>query len=1040
MRKFLLTSVCLLLTLCVQLRAQERMVTGTITGSDDGAPLPGVSVVVKGTVKGTNTDSEGKYRISVPDAKSVLIFSFVGFEKQEISVGNRTEINLQLTSDANQLNEVVVTGYGGTLNKREITGSISKVKGQLIENMPVQSFDRALQGRAAGVQVQAANGIPGGSVQVRIRGVGSISGGNDPLYVVDGVQINSRGTSTITSSNPLNFLNPNDIESIEVLKDAAAASIYGSQAANGVVLVTTKRGKAGTTKFDFNYYNGVVEPLRKLDVLNTQQWIQMRSEALRNQTPTLTPAQALTNTLTSVRLAGDLTESAVAALPTYDWQNEAFKTGGANSYELSASGGNDKTTFYWSGSYLKQDANLINIDFLRGSTNLNVVHKISPKVTFENGIKLSTQKSRGQFGGPLGGSFLGASAFSSPLILPMVPIYKEDGTYNGTPAEGGIPGILNQNIIMVSELNKIRGVQNQAVGNVSLTWKIAEGLTFRPSASLDYRTIKGDNYTDARTPDGINVNGRLGFQYNQNVNFLGNAVLNYNKLLKENHNVSALLGYEYRSDVNEGYFGTVEGFPSPDFQYASSGTNFISTGGGWNGFRKQSVFGQAKYDFKNKYFVSVTARYDGSSRFGSNNRYGLFPAASAGWLISEEPFLKSSRVVTDLKLRGSYGVTGNDQIGFFPALGLVSGGANYNNLSGTAPIQMANPNLKWERNVTGEVGLEYGLWGGRVSGQINYFSRVSNDLLLNRPLPITSGFGSIVDNVGQLRNRGLEFEITTVNVRNGKFKWETNFNFTYIQNKVTKLVDGILPQQNRDSLILLNAAVNTGLGNNTADITVGSNFIVGKPVYAIYTAEYAGVNPATGRPMWYDENGNITYTIRNPGDLKYIGSEFSPIFGGFTNTISFGGFELSAFLQYEFGRVASNTQGQFLMENGNRLFNTLTNIYERRWQKPGDLTDVPRPINGGAELRGSGNTAGTRSVENASYVRLKQVSASYTIPANILKPLKFVRSARVYAQGINLITWTAWTGYDPEFVGLGSGNNGVIPQARNYTFGVQIGF
>ncbi|MEZ4902899.1 MAG: TonB-dependent receptor [Spirosomataceae bacterium] len=434
---------------------------------------------------------------------------------------------------------------------------------------------------------------------------------------------------------------------------------------------------------------------------------------------------------TSARLAGDLTAEAIAALPTYDWQKEAFKTGRSQNYELSASGGNDKTTFYWSGSYLTQDANLINIDFLRGSTNLNVIHKISPKVTFENSIKLSTQKGRGQFGGPLGGSFLGASSFSSPLILPMVPIYKEDGSFS-TPLDGGIPGILNQNIIMVSQLNKIQSVQNQAVGNVSLTWKIADGLTLCPFASIDYRTNKGDNYTDPRTPDAFNVNGRLGFQYNQNVNFLTNAVLNYNKMFSETRG-ECLVSYEYRSDVNEGYFGTIEGFLRPTLNMLKLGYELHLNRWWLEWFQKAIGICQAKYDFKNKYFVSATARYDGSSRFGVNNRYGLFPALSAGWLISEEPFLKNNTVLSELKLRASYGTTGNDQIGFFPGLGLVGGGANYNNLSGTAPTQMANPNLKWERNVTGEVGLEYGFFGGRISGQINYFNRTSKDLLLNRP-------------------------------------------------------------------------------------------------------------------------------------------------------------------------------------------------------------------------------------------------------------------------------------------------------------------
>ncbi|MFN4144572.1 MAG: SusC/RagA family TonB-linked outer membrane protein, partial [Runella sp.] len=408
MRKQLLASLGLLLCLFGSVWAQERTISGTVKSSEDDSPLPGVSIIIKGTTRGVNTDGGGKFQISVPNANAKLVFSYVGFEKQEVTVGNRSTINVEMVSDANQLNEVVVTGYGGALNKREITGSISKVKGQTIENMPVQSFDRALQGRAAGVQVQAANGVPGGAVQVRIRGVGSISGGNDPLYVVDGVQINARGTSTITSSNPLNFLNPNDIESIEILKDAAAASIYGSQAANGVVIVTTKRGKAGKTKFDLNYFTGLVEPVQYLNVLNTQQWIQMRTEALFNQgvvsNPAFTRQQALTQALTGVRLAGDLSESQIAALPTYDWQRAAFRNGIINNAELSASGGNDKTQFVWSGGYLQQSANVINIDFLRGTTSLGVTHKISDKVTFDSKINLSTQKGRGQFGGPLGGS------------------------------------------------------------------------------------------------------------------------------------------------------------------------------------------------------------------------------------------------------------------------------------------------------------------------------------------------------------------------------------------------------------------------------------------------------------------------------------------------------------------------------------------------------------------------------------------------------------------------------------------------------------
>lgn len=1033
MRKILLTSICLLMAFCVQLRAQERTITGTVTSSDDGTTLPGVSVVVKGTSRGANTDGQGKYSISVP-ANAQLVFSFVGFEKQEVAIGNRSTVNVTLQTDATQLNEVVVTGYGGVLNKRELTGAISQVKGSTIENMPIQSFDRALQGRAAGVQVSAANGVPGGAVQVRIRGVGSISAGNDPLYIVDGVQLNSNNNSSFTSSNPLNFLNPNDIESMEVLKDAAAASIYGSQAANGVIIITTKKGKAGKTKFDFDYYKGMVEPIQYLNVLNSQQWIQMRTEALFNQNSATNSAytlqQARTAALTGIRQAGDLSEAQIAALPTYDWQRAAFKSGSINNYELKASGGNDKTTFYWSGSLNDQDANLINVDFQRATTSLKVDHKVNTKFSFSESLNFSTTKARGQFGGPGGGSFLGLSSFSSPLMLPTVPIYKEDGSYFGTPADGGTPGILNQNIIMVSELNKIQAVVNQVVGNLTANYKFTDNLTLRALAGIDYRTIKGDNFTDPRTPDAFNVNGRASFQYNQNVNFLTNATLNFNKTFADLHGVGALVGVEYRSDVNEGYSGTGEGFPTPDFIYLNSSTNYTSLGGFWTGFRKNAVFGQLKYDFANKYYFSAIGRYDGSSRFGKNNRFGFFPSVSAGWLLSEESFLKTSKVINQLKIRASYGSTGNDQIGNFPSLGTYVGGANYNAVSGIAATTLANADLRWERNVEFAAGLDYSILNNRVYGQIDYFDRTSKDLLLAQQVPSTSGFGAITSNVGEVKNKGWEFEINTVNVKTPKFKWETNFNFTVIDNYVSKLYDGIRPQANKDSLILITAAASG----------VNRTFILGKPVYANYTVEYAGVNPATGRAMFYDENGNIVYNFLNPRDLKYFGSELSKVFGGFTNTLGYGGLELSVFFQYDFGRKAFNNQGSFLSENGNRNFNTLTSVYERRWQKPGDITDVPRPYNGAAELRGASYMSGTRTLEDASYIRLKQVNLSYNLPQNLLLKTKFLRTARVYAQALNLLTWTKWTGYDPEFINFGAGNNGVVPQSRSYTFGVSLGF
>ncbi|GAA4451661.1 SusC/RagA family TonB-linked outer membrane protein [Nibrella saemangeumensis] len=1026
MRK-LLSGFWLLCVLTLPALAQDRTVIGKVTSSDDGTPLPGVTVQVKGTTRGTSTDSEGNYRINAAD-NARLVFSFIGFNAQEVAIGGRSTVNVTLQSNTTELSEVVVTGYGGTLSKREITGSISKIKGSDIENMPIQSFDRALQGRAAGVQISSANGIPGGAVQVRIRGVGSIAAGTDPLYIVDGVQLNSNRTSSFTSTNPLSFLNPNDIESIEVLKDAAAASIYGSQAANGVVLVTTKKGKAGRTQFNLNTYYAFVEPVKYLDVLNTQQWLQMRTEAVFNQTAATNPAytveQARRAVLSSVRLSPELSESEIAALPTYDWQKVGIRSGRGQNYEFSMNGGSDKTTFFISAAYNDQDASLRNVDFKRGTSTINLTHKINNRITLDQKLNLSTITQRGQFGSPNGGTFLGAAAFAGPLIIPVNPIYNPDGSYYGTPATGGLAGILNQNPLMVTELNDIRASTNSAVGNLSLTYRITDNLTLKPFVGMDYRMTRGRYYSDPRTADGINVRGRVQNQFDEITNFISNITLNYNKTFNSVHNVGFLAGAEYRSDVREGISIQAENLPTPDFRYANSAANPIATGGFWTGFRKDALFANLKYEFGGRYVLNLIGRYDGSSRFGRENRYGFFPAAAASWLISEESFLKGSPVVNTLKLRASYGSTGNDQIGNFPSLGLFEGGFGYNNQAGMAPTQLSNPNLKWEQNITTNLGLDFGFFNNRITGAVDVFERRSKDLLLFKPVPFVNGFSEVAQNVGEVKNRGIEFEITTTNFDRGGFKWSTSFNYTFVKSNVTKLFDGITPLATPDSLVALP-------GNTSV--------IIGYPLGTIFTSRYAGVNPATGRGMWYDANGNITYAPRNPADFKVMGSNIPTTFGGLTNSFSYAGFDLNVLFQYEFGRKEFNSQGSFMSENGGRLFNTLSEVYNRRWQKPGDITDIPRPYNGNAEIRGSSNLTGTRTLEDASYIRLKQIDFGYNIPAAFAKRVR-VNRARLYAQAVNLITWSKWTGYDAEFLNLGAGNSGVVPIARTYTVGLQLGF
>ena len=1035
MNKFFLGSWLLLLLLVVPAVAQDVAVTGSVTSSDDSSTLPGVSVQIKGTTRGTTTDATGNYRINVP-ANGRLVFSYIGYDRQEVAVGNKSTINLVLQRNANDLSEVVVTGYGGTINRREFTGASSKVSGATIQNIPVGSFDKALAGRAAGVQVTSANGVPGGAIQIRIRGVGSISAGSDPLYVVDGVQLNTTNNSNFTSSNPLAFLNPNDIENIEILKDAAAASIYGSQAANGVVLVTTKRGKAGKTQISLNYYKGIADPIKKLNVLNTQDWIKLRTENLINAGTFPTTTAALANILGTLRQPTDMGANAIAALPTYDWQDAVFKQGKTDNYELNLNGGNEKTRFYVSGSYYTQSANVVNVDFVRGTLNTALTHQINSKVSIDQTLKLSTITSRGQFGSPNGGSFLGAAAFSAPLILPSIPIFNADGSYYGTPSQGGIPGILNQNIVQVSELNDIRSNINQFVGSLALNYKVTDNLTIRPFVSMDYRSTRGRYFTDPRTADGFNVRGRIQDQLNENKNFLTNITANYLKTINGKHDIGVLLGAEYRSDINENLATSATNVPTPYFKYATAAALPVAINGGWTGYRKGSVFGNLKYNFNKKYDLSFIGRLDGSSRFGANNRFGFFPSVSGAWLISEESFLKGGRYVNDLKLRASFGTTGNDQLGSlfgaanFPGLGLVSPGFDYNGAAGFAPTQLSNPDLKWETNETINLGVDFGFFGNRITGSVDVFQRTSKDLLLPFNLPFTSGYTSISRNAGEVQNRGIELEISTVNVRTGQFQWKSSFNITSIANKVTKLYPGIVPLSNPDSAQVL---------SYTDFYGVGRNAILGRPLQPQYTTDYAGVNPATGRAMWYDYAGNITYRPVTPRDQKYFGSELPKFYGGFTNTFIYGGLSLDFLLQFDYGRRSINSQTSFLAENAGRNFNALQDTYNRRWQTPGDITDVPRAFNANAEVNSIGNLTGTRILEDASYLRLKQVTLSYDIPAAFANRIK-ASKARIYLQGANLITVTKWTSYDPEFLNFGSGNSGLVPNSKTYQAGINITF
>lgn len=1026
MRK-LVCFLSLLLICTLHVAAQDKTVTGKVTDEKDGSPLAGVSVTVKGTNTGTTTNAEGVFRLSVPASAKSLVFSFVNYDNVEVTVGNRSSFNISLSSKDKSLQEVVVVGYQQR-KKKEEGGAISSVKGKEIANLPNVSVDRALQGRAAGVLVQANNGIPGGAINVRIRGTGSFLAGVQPLYIIDGVQLNNRNDAGFTQANPLAFLNPNDIESIDVLKDAASASIYGAQASNGVVIITTKKGKAGKTKFNFNASYGTADLIKKFDVLNSQEFHNMRTQADWNRWGPQTPGYTF---LDSKKWAlGELSsatgvsfttingwaeksvDSMIAALPTYDWQDLAFQKGTIQNYDLNMSGGNDKTTFYLGVNYTNQSTIINKVDFKRYGINFDVTHKVNEKLSVTTKMNLSSFEQKLPFA--VSGSFLGSPLFSASLIIPVNRVRNADGTYFGLPPTQALAGVLNQNVIAVNDFNSGYQRTNQMVGSLGIDYKLTNWLTYRNFVSLDYRLVQGNLYRDPRTNDGFGVRGRGTVESNWNTNFLTTQTLNFNKTFGKSR-IDGLVGFEYRRDINEGINAAGIGFPSFQFTTVNAAATAESVGQFWTGYKRIGYLGRVNYSYDGRYVLSVIGRRDGSTRFGINNKFGTFYGVIGTWNVDNEKFMQNVKFVNTLRLRASFGTTGNDQIGNFDALGLFGAGSQYAGLAGINYGGLSNPNLAWEKNQTLNLGLDFGFFKNRISGAVDVYNRRSLSSLLNRPLSWLNGTDGFRDNVGIIDIKGIEVQVTAEWLRpktSDGFRWSTNFNFSFAYNKVDQLFGGlqVLP----------------------GDPTVR----VGRSINSVFTQVYKGVNPATGRPMFLDTFGNLTY---NPQlrDRRYIGDQEPDYWGGLTNTFGYKGFQLDVLFTYEYGRLSTSNQVNFMLENGNRLFNTLQFAYDNRWQKPGDVTAYPRIFDAGVEPGGVNHVTGSsRLWRKADFIRMRDVRLSYNFSQGVLRKMK-LNSLSVYAQGQNLWTITDWWGYDPEFVGA---DTGIIPNTKNYTFGVQIGF
>ncbi|NEN23200.1 TonB-dependent receptor [Cryomorpha ignava] len=979
--KILFLTLCFLSYSGFSQTAQNLNITGKVTDKQ-GVTIPGVNIVIKGTLNGTVTDVDGNYAIDVPSDSTVLEFSFLGFKNKSETVGTRRVINVTLESDIKSLSEFVVVGYG--VEKRTLlTGAVAEIDQKQLKDLPVPSIDGVMQGQVAGVQVTQNSGTPGGAMSVRIRGISSIGGSSQPLYVIDGIPVTTGDFSQLSFSgqgvNALSDLNPNDIESITVLKDAAAASIYGARASNGVVVITTKRGAAEKTKINFSSYYGMQQAWNTVDMLDAREWMQYRNDLTGTQV--FSPEQ-----MNNIKV-------------DTDWQDEIFRTAPIANYELSASGGTEKTRFFMSGNLFDQEGILLGTDYRRVNGRLNLDHTINDKLTIGTSIGLTYSKTdRVESDQSLHGVL--PNGISTPAIY---PVYNPDGTYNQDGPYSNAVSIGNE---YISESYSYR-----AVGNVYGDYKILPNLKFSTKWGIDFLNYREHSYESTILVQGAKYNG-LGFEtYSNILNLVSNNFLTYTKKI-DKHNIEVLGGYSFEQYQTASSSIRGQDFADQSLEYISSASTIVSASASASFSGIRSFFGRANYNFDNKYLLSVSGRLDGSSRFGENNRNGFFPAVSAGWRINEEDFMDVA-VISELKLRASYGLTGNDDIPAFLFAELY-GNTSYGGLPAIYPSNIPNPDLKWESTAQFNIGFDLGLFEDRVVLSADYYDKQTKDLLLSRPLPPSSGFSSITQNVGEVENKGIELAITTQNYV-GDFTWSTRLNLSGNRNKVLKLYNG----------------------EPIDDLGRGSSRIEeGEPIGIFYSYNSLGVDPSTGDIVFEDTNFDGVITA---ADRTKVGNPHPDFIGGITNTFGYKGFDLSIFFQFSYGNDVFN---------GNRLFleslqggdNQVADI-ERRWRQPGDITDIPRattdPIAAASNKRVS-----SRFIEDGSYMRLKNLTFGYTFQND----WKNIENLRIYFSGQNLLTFTEYSGLDPE-VNYRGDDNAVIgtdfftyPQARTFILGLNLSF
>lgn len=984
-------------------------VEGTVT--DENGPIIGVTVSVKGKPATAATDEQGHFNINA-NAGDILVFSAVGYQEYEEALHDRRKIDVSLSVESKTIESVQVVAVGyGTMERATLASSVSSIGADEIENEVLPSIPQAIQGKAGGVQVSQKSGSPGGGLSIRVRGTTSINASSDPLYVVDGIPVNS--TTNFTGGSDFNFgggtqginvlssLNPSDVQSIEILKDAASSSIYGARAANGVVLITTKKGDAGTSQFHFNMYEGYSEmpSERKYDMMNTAQYQEYMRDYYRflqqDDPAAVIPDQILANPNINT-----------------DWQDAIFRKAGTRSYELAASGGSEKTQYYTSLGYMRQGGIMLNSDFDRVSARINLNHQHNDKLRFATAINVTraendrVQEENSQQGPTKTGIFM----------PPNLSVYDENGDYVYDQVS-----LSRENPVAMLNLPVNNAQTWRVLGNVSAEYQIIPSLTLKTSFGTDISFI---DETFFMPPNGIRSfasQGGIGARRNtRDQLWINETTLTFDQSFGDHH-LNVLGGFSMQESRLEFVHAQRSNFPSNDIEHINAGGVITRADAYPEEWAIASGFARVNYNYMRKYILTANLRTDGSSRFGKNSRWATFPSFAAAWRLSEEDFIENLSAISDLKLRASWGITGNQNIGNYASYSLYAGGNNYLGMPGFIPSILGDRNLKWETTKQVDIGIDLGLFDNRISLLADYYHKKTSDLLIGVPVLTNSGYVNRFTNSGDIENKGFEFELTTRNFV-GEFRWTTSLNMTFNRNKVLALPSGV------DNIL-------GGVGNLNIAQT-------GLPLGAFYGWKMIGVNPQTGMIDYEDENGQPTAPT-DDRDRQIIGDPNPDFFGGITNTFQYKNFDLSIMGQFSYGNDMFNYNLASGLEGYNASSNAFVDWVDR-WRQPGDVTNMPRPSPGSLD----NGAISDRFVQDGSFFRLRNITLGYSLPQSVTEKMK-VSKLRAYVTVQNAYVFTNYRGFDPEVSSShGGANTGLIygydygsyPQPRMFTAGVNLSF